>query len=462
MRHTTARWFVAGMMAAWMTACGGGGGGDDDAATDTADEPDVAMDTQEDVPTDGMEDVATDAVEEPDGPDGTLTVTVRQEQWHAVDASASEGALVVLDAPGGERVEMTTDASGEVTFTGLDWSLGTADVTAYRDGYALYSRTDVTEGEEVTLFLFELEPPELVTVSGTAAGMVDEGHFLAVSEVMFGGRYHQQIGADWSLLVPSGAAYTLVALEFSMGDETVSTRGISQQFHRWLVSEQDAVTADATVDLDFSTSTVTPSTASGSFDLPSREDSPLRINTRPYVQVQSLLSGFTATFGFPTLIDVTEDGNTAEYDLEWIEPLDEEDVITVYSVGRSSMHNWVLVPGYPTAGAQELGMLDVITPVVPENLGRSHNLHDTFQWELNDEDVQAKIDVVVDGDSVWIIEAPLNATTLTVPAAPSTVDEGSLLAGESLDVCLCTVKNSGMLEFYWDKGALLDFTNITL
>jgi len=424
--------------------CGTVGCGDDDSGTDDAGRDDAAVEDGRDVAEDGAAEEGTtedagEVREDGDGGTGTLAIqVVEYGDWPDYPESPVDGVTVALDAPGGERTELTTDAEGRVTFEGLDWSLGTAAITLYKEGYALGSRVGLEEqAEELKASLASLEafpPPDFVELSGTAT-MVDAAHDLVVSTTI-PNEIFSQTGPDWTLPVMPGQDFTLVALESSIASGGTG-REVDRTIHGWLMADHTAVTAPATIALDF-TSPVTPSTVHGSFTLPARVGSRLRTAGYGLVSVYSDTS-YTGLIGNSTYSDVSADGNSIDYDVEWVEPAGLEPA-TVFFVVSGDEFTRAIVEGYPTAGAHDAGLLDLPVLTVPATASTRHPLHDPMQWELYDTGVRVVVYVIRDDQVVWVVRAADDSTTLTVPDAPSTADTATLLGTGLLEGTLYLVQ----------------------
>ena len=338
------------------------------------------------------------------------------------------GATAALDAPGGARVEKQTGDDGRATFTGLDFTLGTAAVTAHAPGFPLASVVGIKEQQEdVVVWLWTTNAPaSTVHVSGTAANMASTSHYLLV-ESTNQTAISQLIGPAWGLDVAPGVPFTIMALEFGAGGQTVSRRGVSQTFYAWLVADHDAVTADTTIDLDLAQSFASK-TAAGSFPLPTRTGSRLLTVGHGYVYVTNLDTDFSVTTGFSTLIDVNTGATGFDYTVEWVEVPAITQPLTEYYLSVSTGENaWVIVPGYPTAGAQDIVFIDLPDITTPADFTTPYPLHDPIAWTAYEQGLGARLIVSGEAGVVWTVMAYDDPTSLAVPQAPSTVDVVALL-----------------------------------
>ena len=427
---------LACLSIALAVGCGGGGGGDEPDADAEADPVvDVEEETAPDAPVDVVDEEVVDAEE--DGPGiGPLTVVVVEASFKdqfRLDFSTDpvEGATVALDAPDGTRSEMTTGTDGRVTFEDVDWSLGTGDVTAYKEDLTLYSVVGLDGSvDTVTVGLWPADPTTgRVTLSGSAANMTDEGHWLGVYVSNVTGGTSVEAGPDWSLLGEAGVAFTLVGLEFD--DVTDPTGGYAQDLLQWTMVEHAAVSSDTTVAVDFA-STLTAVNVSNSI-------------TPPTVPPTSALFGSTKAYGWVEtdgvmvgFIELTEpgsDGTSLDMDWEWVELTGASDTVTYYALHPREPgmqgQSVVLVPGYPAAGAHDLEHLDI--PNVSQNSTTVYDLNDTtIEWESGATGVQVFVPLwkrIEEGvfETIWWIDGPVDSTTLDVPEPPSTVDVATVL-----------------------------------
>jgi hypothetical protein len=420
-------WILAGTLvaaASFSAGCGDDSSPADDGGTDDA----------RDVPADegGADaDADGDADGDGDGGTGTLSVLVVSSAWPSDTETPVAGATVALDAPGGGRSELTTDATGHVNFTGLDWSAGTAAVTACNADMGLASRVGVVEADgEVKLEVFAMEypPADFVEITGNSLNMISEANDLGVTATV-PSESLSDTGPAWTMHIQPGVAFTLVGLESHQLEPPVSHRGIKQFFDQWTVVEHAAVTAATAIDLDFdSTATPTPTTVTGSFTGPTRSDSPLRNSGTGYFYVTSRGSQFTVTLGWPSTIDVNVDWTGYNYDGEYVQVPGVTDPMTVYIIATSNgVRSTAIVEGWPTDGAHDLGFIDLPTVTAPASFSTTHPMHSPIEWTAYDTDLECSVSVLRDGTSVWSIRGPTDATSITIPAAPSTVDLPTLL-----------------------------------
>ena len=190
-----------------------------------------------------------------------------------------------------------------MTFEGLDWSLGTAAVTVHLEDLALHSVVGIDGSEEeITVGLYLVDPAaDWVTISGTASNMTDTTHRVDMN-ASCGFTSHNDVGPDWSMRVEPGVDFTMRVVELDpITDEP--PRVTSQDFINWVLIEHEAVTADTTVDIDFSTA-VTPSSVSNSITMPTfRSDSPLMGTTYSY----AITYAGRLAVGFPELCEPNTD-----------------------------------------------------------------------------------------------------------------------------------------------------------
>lgn len=343
---------------------------------------------------------------------GTLQVTVLRPT--GVDFVAAAGAAVSLARPGGGRVELVADAAGQVTFTKLAWSAGTAGVTAYIPDHALQSRVGILEADgPVTLRLqLPIDGAGSVKLWGEAV-LADNAHMLRVSTPHSS---WQKQGPSWSLRVPRNTPCPIVAVEWG-GPEASAPEGSIQRFFGWQLIQHPGAAEDQELLIDFSNK-LTPKTVQGSLALPSGFDA------RSYVQVSGSDAGgtvFGPSIGYATRSQPTADGTRLEHDVEYVEVPGLSRVVTGYKLSSSAGESWVLVEGYPQGGAHDLAFLSIPRSVAPVAVPRS--LYSPLSWTpAPDPSLQPSIHLAPAGSGfnpvVWFVDMPPGATGATVPPPP--------------------------------------------
>jgi hypothetical protein len=401
---------------------------DGDAAAEDGADAEAEEDGEEDSGEDAAEAEAWDG-----GGDGTLTVRVITEFCPPDEYGPLAGAAVALDAPGGGMTEAATDADGRVTFSTLDWSAGTAAVTAHAAGFMVASRVDITESEGEVVLVCNVEggatPADWLVVSGDATGMLDASHGLGVTTTV-GHWVWDGTGPSWRLPVPPETPFTLVAQE--QHPDGAAARSIDQ----WTMLEVPALDAATTLMLDFAT-TLTPIPVVNSVTVPSRADSPLRSSVTAYWWATSIDSGLGLTNGQEETTVRSTDGNTWNLEGEYVVVPGVEQPVTLYMLwdGRArGVRAYVVVDGYPMDGPQDFRFLDVPRMISPPDAVERHPLHDPIEWESFDAEAGIGLIIYRAGVQVWTILAhpPTTATTLTVPRLPSTTSEATLLGTRNI------------------------------
>ncbi len=214
-----------------------------------------------------------------------------------------------LVKPGGERSEATTGADGKVTFTGVDWALGAASVVCVPQnaiGYLSFASADAPNGLLTLRAPAVTTAPAAVAVSGTALNPSETGSTYLV-QATAGLESHQATNPSFEIAVESGVAFELFGLEFKVVNNP-APHGFGQDFLAWTSVSSTALTADATIDLDFS-DPVVPLQAAGTIGLPTASDSPfLAASAYGYLFVTPVARYFDVLLGFPTRTSYTKDG----------------------------------------------------------------------------------------------------------------------------------------------------------
>jgi len=371
------------------------------------------------------------------GTAGTLRVLVEGVAVAGVPpAEPVEGVTVTADLPGGARVEATSGADGRVSFEGVDWALGDATVMAFSAGHLLAAVTGVTEATgEVSLLLVPRFDPTRVGLSGTAMGMTAASNGFVVTSTE--GGFSEGTGPLWEMEVPADTAGTLVATEFS-STPSGSGRGQAFEFHQWTTADYPASTTDATVHIDFA-SAATVSTEAGSFPVPTPERGASVLGDAvAFVRVSGRDEG-GVFLGAQTRLDLSSDGSTFEYDLEYLMLPGVERPTTSILMTRSPEQSGVTMDGWPTAGMQDVQFLDPPTVLAPE-FGVDLPWGDTIRWETADTEVAALIRVFTADDAfvMYLLVLP-GRSSAALPALPSAVTAAELLPGgtPSASVGMC-------------------------
>jgi hypothetical protein len=443
------------------------GCGDDSSTTDDGGVDEIAADVDAD---------ADAGVETDDGDvSGMVTVLVSFVDWPG-DPVPAAGVVVAFDAPDGARSEGSTGSDGRVVFDVEDWSAGTAAATAFAAGRQMVSRVGITEGDdEIELRLNRLgDPAGFVRLSGTATNMPYADATLGVGASVDSVLYFHTImtpGADWVVPVPSGSPCTLLATartQFAVP----GGRGFDGTMN-WAMVEVPAVTSDTVVSLDFVDDAVPPTTVHGSFPFPTRTGTPLR-GSRSYGWVWNTTkeSRMSAYLGDTIRIAATADGTALDYDAHYIVPPDAISPLTCYFVlsdGDAKFQSATCEDGWPLAGPHDPGFLDAPNLLTTGMAYSPHTLSEPVRWELFDSGVHVAfllqeeltydrfilfgVNGAVKAPTPWIVFAPDDATTLTVPEPPSTTT-GTAVLGTGRPIGFLQIWREGTDGIEYEKIAL--------
>jgi hypothetical protein len=459
---------LAALLLTWV-GCGGGNGGEaDDGAVDDGAGDDGRVDEIPDVPPDegGDPDAQDDGGEDEHVGTGSLTVTVMGLTYWTQELEPIAGADVALDLPGGGRTEDVTASDGTVTFEGIDWSAGTASVTAYKEGRGLGSYVGLTGcgDEELTLGLSGMDPGETVMVTATFENMTSVSNYSEVLGLDIN-TFAQHTGSSLRFTAPADMEFTVIAHEYGF-TQLPDVRGFDQPFYAWIFADLGPYSADGTVTFDLASSPLESQTVQGSFPVPTRDGSVLasehptaylwvmqRVEILPFDEI--LFTGFV---GVPSHVEFSTDGRTVQYDAEWVTWPEAVAPGTRYNLDIAE--SWgggfssVFCQGYPTAGAQTFAFLDVPVLVVPADRFTPIPIHDQIEWEVFDAGTFPKLFIEYDSPAGyeyerWIVTGPEGATTLTVPDPPSTVNESEVLGDSQLQGWLTIVSDEPSGGCFW-------------
>jgi hypothetical protein len=400
--------------------------------------------------TEGAEDAPAeaDAPGEDAAPEG-FVVFVGLYAWgrELVDMEPAAGAVVVLDLPGGERVERVAGADGRVVFDGIDRAGGPLAVTAWSPGRALTSRLGIAaDVHELTLPLFEHgEPSGMVDLSGTALHMDDEaGHCLLAWASVPSTHAWDDVGPDWSIRMLGSVPFLLVVGERTCSGPTPGAHEFEQTFFHWLVVEHAALSGPSVIDVDFHHAGTTRA-VHGSFSVPARIDSELRTSGYGRVSVWLVDGPEQAVVGDTTHTFLDEEEDRFEYDVEWLDAGPSRGrLVTGYYVATEpdeTPESWIFIDGAPTEGEHDLRFMDVRMIAPPD--GRTHHpLHAPIEFESFDAAGGSPVLAIYrDEDLVWWVEGPADAASMIVPEPPAAADVSEIVHARLLEAWLSLQRN---------------------
>jgi hypothetical protein len=366
-----------------------------------------------------------------------------------------QGATVAAELPGGETREVTTGSDGKATFTGVDWSLGTAAVTAWAPGMRPWSYSGIgAQDTDLPTWLHPLAAPPKATVSGTAQNLPDVSQGELDVSASNGLSSSTTSTSSFSLDVQTGVDFSLLGVAWVSSsmtgrDWTVTVGG-------WARVDHAAITADATIDLDFATP-VTAVGFSGTLVLPTKADDRFRTRSIGTGNVWTLESGGAFSLGGIFQSTVAGDGNSLGYAGEYVQFAGATIMTTYQLVVESSLQpdTWrgssVIQRGYPEDGAQITGFLT--EPLITTDVSNPVPLHSPIAWTMPDGATQAVLTVYKDGAPVWYVWSLPGAGTLTLPGLPTAVDANDLLGGGALKGRITAVADIDPTTNVWRRSA---------
>jgi hypothetical protein len=358
----------------------------------------------------------------------TLVVVVVAKPPYPEPNTPAVGAAVALDTAEG-RLEATTDAEGRAYFEGFQWSGESVDVTVGALDYVMVSRLDLGEADTNEAGELELEiyaigvSDSVVEISGPVLNKQADWHDVIAS--IGGPDVFWAPTSMWSASIAPDQPFSLVALELDYLNGGPNT--VDNPIFGWFTLEHPGVSEDTQLAIDFAMPTL-PDYAVGSYGVPERPDSPLRVNNFGFVWVVSETSG--QLIGRATASSLSDDGNTIDYELEYVTTATAADPHTCFRVVSPVGPNYstACIPGLPGDGAQDVEILDATE--VPFVSDRS--LYDPVEFELYDEQVVPELHIAYDTTLLWVVTGPEDATSLTVPQPPTGFEAGDT----TLDVSL--------------------------
>jgi hypothetical protein len=336
---------------------------------------------------------------------------------------------VALDLSDGSRVEGLTDGDGMAAIP-VPADITVDQITAHRDGYSFITAPTV---------LFMGQPPMLaiqentdtsgwITVSGTATSMNDPANdvLFVGSTLGFG---TDGTGTDsYSLLLPPGEAFEFIAMDIDPA--SFNGGALARAFHSVRVLSQPALSANTTIDVDFSLGTAP--TASFATSLTAPMDSALAMDGAALINVQAGTFAGGATLCTPN--GMQHDCVGEYWDLG--QPL-----TTVYLVGEQSLFETGVGRGALSfqAGGPAVGLVDNGFPNPPTVTSPSgagpHPVKSTIEYtvQAGGPTYNAEVFNIFTDDRLVGIGFG-DGSMMRVPDLPSTSDEGAQFTGDGLTV----------------------------
>jgi hypothetical protein len=291
------------------------------------------------------------------------------------------------------------------------------------------------------------ETVETVTITGTASGILDQAHTLTMNT---GVDHWQSSPAPYSLRAPLDEPFVLLAAEYSY--QAVLPRDFTQTFHQWYALEHTGLSGPATIDIDFGQAATTHTATGIVIELPTRQDAVLRTEGTAYAFVSSEDTGLGGTTGWPTGSELNADETAFEMSMEWVEPSTILQPRTQYLLRGGGVASWVIEHGYPVGGHQLIELLDVAQVLVPAPYGPPHPIHAPVEVEFFEPEMDARMFLFVDEAIAWIVYTRCTADSITVPLAPSTLDETQFWGTDNVQTVV-QVFDVGPDELYLYRGS---------
>jgi hypothetical protein len=348
-----------------------------------------------------------------------LVVVVVAKPPYPEPIAPAVGAVVALDTAEG-RLETTTDVEGRAYFEGFEWSGESVDVTIGALGYVMMSRlglgeADTNEAGELEIEIYAPGVSEsAVAISGPFLNKQDDWHAVIAS--IGGPEAYAGVTPGWTASIAPDQPFSLVALEVDYPASLVD-----HPIFGWFTLEHPGVSEDTQdIAIDFSMPT-SPEYAAGSYGVPERPDSPLRVSNFGFIYAVAELttgSAYSKLIGHATTSSLSADGNTVDYELEYVTTATATDPHTCFRVVSAvgPYYSTACIPGLPSDGVQDVDILDAtVVPFVP-----NRSLYDPIEFELHDVGVVPELRIAFSENLlIWVVVGPEDATSLTVPQPPT-------------------------------------------
>src|SRR5262249_37253202 len=148
------------------------------------------------------------------------------------------------DLPGGTRQEAVTDADGTVTFTDVDWSKGTAAITAYREGSPLSARVGITGDQPHQRLWVRAIVPQMITVRGNIINYNPLSEYVVVKSPESAYRHQNVISLPYEYEVPRDTPFSLIAATFRDLQEIGNSREENSAYDGYVRKDFEASSVD--------------------------------------------------------------------------------------------------------------------------------------------------------------------------------------------------------------------------
>ena len=407
---------VASLIAVLATGCSGSGA---DTATETSSVSSSSSGGASSSSSAGAGGAAT----------GTLTVLAVSVTYVGGVRSnpPAVAAHVAIDLPGGGTAEAGTADAGHATFTGIDWSKGSANVAGYLDETRLtYGNSGVDPsnfdtfpafvahpGADLVLYLFErtsAQYAEILTLNleNKAAPGNQVAAFTTTGPAGGG------TGSSLMLEVASGQPYTLTTREATLN--ATDPRQPVETTVRWAQTSEPAPASEfSTVDFDLASggTTLAPKQAHAHIVLPGGDSGPFGSFSLPLVGASA--GAGSAPFALASA-SLTTAHDAFDVTAEYVDTPGMADAFVDYGVTTASNeYSLVAVIGAPT---QAVVMVDgLLPPPVPPSTIR---LKDPITVSGADPSAFTRV-ILTDSTGVGLEEVDIlpGATTVQLPTAPA-------------------------------------------
>lgn len=334
------------------------------------------------------------------------------------------GVIVWWTPPGGTRIETTADDEGRITFEGLDWSKGSAEILGVKGDYAptgalvdeAFLASDRFPGSESGhkyLKLTPLAPPPRVTWTGTATGMTDPTSRITVSTDTWGPSATGTL--PFRIQVPPSSTFNWSAYAWRLISS--DTRGYEAQILDFASGEMQSGAESFEASIDFAADAATPVRASGTFPVMNSARSTLGAVGAGGVIVWARRN-LAGQIGTAERVAISGNGANVEYDAAWIEPSWADLMTTAYSLTGGGEHSVTLLRGPPRQGAHEVPLM--VPPTWQESTGPIHPIDQPLRWVTDEPEVPVVLTVVIPSGGTarlggrWAL--PPGTTEFTLPA----------------------------------------------
>lgn len=351
----------------------------------------------------------------------TVLVRVTDEQ------GALSSATVVIDDASGTRHASGTQADGVASISDVAWGEGRVSVTVAAEGHRwatlagftraeLASRTDASGVIAIPVQAI----PHYVNISGTVTNVIDPTNDY-VDLILDIPGHLDVTGTSFSGTIAAGVPFHVYAYESVY--EMPTANGFTYIPRTVARLSEPAYTGGAGLVLDLSGALPT-TTASGTLPMPPASN-PASVGL-PNIIVSSDETAGRASYGFASAIQVTSDAAHFDYTITQLSSIDAtRPIVFAFLSAEDGTYTEIRADGTSAAGLASASSDWLVPPTFMTGSSGRVGLHDPIVVAGIDPAAPVQITVSGDPGTLWTVDLPPGATTVTIPAGVAGIDTTS-------------------------------------